>query len=106
MGQGSVGCEFLVLYGQELNERTWYLTKTNLMIHGMDTVGLGSRLADTFTRDMHPGGEGEIRQAILRADEVSCGGLVPSPQEAHNVEHMGHQCSTVYRAQNHFIGES
>jgi type I restriction enzyme M protein len=136
----------LAIYGQELNERTWRLAKMNLAIHGMDSAGLGSRWADTFARDIHPGvqmdfamsnppfnikewarneddsrwtygvpparnanyawmqhilskltvqgeaavvmangtmasntgGEGEIRQAMLRADEVSCVIAMPS----------------------------
>lgn len=45
----------LMIYGQELNERTWRMAKMNLAIHGMDSSGLGSRWGDTFARDIHPG---------------------------------------------------
>ena len=44
----------IAVYGQELNERTWRLAKMNLAIHGVDSVGLGSRWQDTFARDLHP----------------------------------------------------
>ncbi|WP_019201361.1 class I SAM-dependent DNA methyltransferase [Tsukamurella sp. 1534] len=44
----------IVVYGQELNERTWRMAKMNLAIHGIDTKGLGSKWQDTFARDIHP----------------------------------------------------
>ncbi len=44
----------IVVYGQELNERTWRMAKMNLAIHGIDTQGLGSKWQDTFARDIHP----------------------------------------------------
>ena len=43
----------IVVYGQELNERTWRMAKMNLAIHGLDSKGLGSRWGDTFARDQH-----------------------------------------------------
>jgi type I restriction enzyme M protein len=48
------------VYGQELNQNTWRLTKMNLAIHGI-SANLGSRWADTFHDDLHPD---------LRADAV------------------------------------
>ncbi|NYG21163.1 type I restriction enzyme M protein [Agromyces hippuratus] len=41
------------VYGQELNERTWRLSKMNLAIHGL-SGNLGPRWGDTFARDLHP----------------------------------------------------
>lgn len=43
----------VVVYGQELNERTWRMAKMNLAIHGIDNKGLGARWGDTFARDQH-----------------------------------------------------
>ncbi|MEU9069621.1 class I SAM-dependent DNA methyltransferase [Streptomyces sp. NPDC048306] len=48
------------VYGQELNERTWRLSKMNLAIHGIDG-NLASRWGDTFADDKH---------ADLKADFV------------------------------------
>ena len=44
----------IAVYGQESNERTWRLAQMNLAIHGI-TGDLGSRWADTFYEDKHPG---------------------------------------------------
>jgi type I restriction enzyme M protein len=46
--------EDIAVYGQESNERTWRLARMNLAIHGI-TGDLGSRWADTFYEDKHPG---------------------------------------------------
>lgn len=45
----------IVVYGQELNERTWRMAKMNLAIHAISVAGLGQRWADTFERDIHAG---------------------------------------------------
>lgn len=44
----------IMVYGQELNERTWRLAKMNLAIHRIDSAGLGTRWNDTFAIDIHP----------------------------------------------------
>jgi type I restriction enzyme M protein len=46
--------EDIAVYGQESNERTWRLAQMNLAIHGI-AGDLGSRWADTFYEDKHPG---------------------------------------------------
>jgi type I restriction enzyme M protein len=46
--------EDIAVYGQESNERTWRLAQMNLAIHGI-AGDLGSRWADTFHEDKHPG---------------------------------------------------
>jgi type I restriction enzyme M protein len=43
----------IAVYGQELNDRTWRLSKMNLAIHGIDG-NLGPRWGDTFADDKHP----------------------------------------------------
>lgn len=48
------------VYGQELNERTWRLARTNLAIHGI-FGDVGDRWGDTFSEDRHP---------TLRADYI------------------------------------
>lgn len=45
----------IVIYGQELNERTWRMARMNLAIHSLNAKGLGERWGDTFARDIHPG---------------------------------------------------
>ncbi|WP_186401422.1 type I restriction-modification system subunit M [Sphingopyxis sp. P1IMeth2] len=42
------------IYGQESNPTTWRLAKMNLAIRGIE-ANLGSKWADTFHEDMHPG---------------------------------------------------
>ena len=42
------------IYGQESNPTTWRLAKMNLSIRGIE-ANLGSKWADTFHEDMHPG---------------------------------------------------
>lgn len=45
----------LVAYGQELMNKTWKLSKVNLLLHGFDVsnIKLGSRSADTLKEDLH-----------------------------------------------------
>ncbi|MCX4776102.1 type I restriction-modification system subunit M [Streptomyces sp. NBC_01264] len=43
----------IVVYGQELNERTWRLAKMNLAVHGIES-SLAARWGDTFADDKHP----------------------------------------------------
>jgi type I restriction enzyme M protein len=62
-GEGAAdkgGAAGIAVYGQESNGRTWRLARMNLAIHGI-AADLGSRCADTFREDMHPG---------LRADFI------------------------------------
>lgn len=42
------------IYGQESNPTTWRLAKMNLAIRGIE-ANLGSKWADSFHEDMHPG---------------------------------------------------
>lgn len=42
------------VYGQESNPTTWRLAKMNLAIRGIE-ANLGSKWADTFHEDLHPG---------------------------------------------------
>ena len=42
------------IYGQESNPTTWRLAKMNLAIRGID-ANLGSKWADSFHEDLHPG---------------------------------------------------
>jgi type I restriction enzyme M protein len=57
---GRGGAAGIAVYGQESNGRTWGLARMNLAIHGI-AGDLGSRCADTFREDVHPG---------LRADFI------------------------------------
>ncbi|WP_329148769.1 type I restriction-modification system subunit M [Streptomyces niveus] len=43
-----------VVYGQEINERTWRLARMNLAVHGV-VSDLGDRWGDTLAHDEHPG---------------------------------------------------
>lgn len=47
----------LVAYGQEYQDKTWKLSKINLLLHGfnVNNVKLGAKAADTFTNDQHAG---------------------------------------------------
>ncbi|MFG2172545.1 N-6 DNA methylase [Streptomyces niveus] len=42
-----------VVYGQEINERTWRLARMNLAVHGV-VSDLGDRWGDTLAHDEHP----------------------------------------------------
>ncbi|MCW2931432.1 MAG: hypothetical protein JWM19_2394 [Actinomycetia bacterium] len=57
---GRGGAAGIAVYGQESNGRTWRLARMNLAIHRI-AGDLGSRCADTFREDVHPG---------LRADFI------------------------------------
>ncbi|MFD4116403.1 N-6 DNA methylase [Streptomyces niveus] len=43
-----------VVYGQEINERTWRFARMNLAVHGV-VSDLGDRWGDTLAHDEHPG---------------------------------------------------
>ncbi|MCR8613059.1 MAG: type I restriction-modification system subunit M [Mycoplasma sp.] len=45
----------LIAYGQEFQNKTWKLSRINLLLHGfhVDNVKLGHKSADTFTEDLH-----------------------------------------------------
>ncbi len=47
----------IVAYGQEYQNKTWKLSKVNLLLHGfkMDNIHLGAKSADTFTQDQFKG---------------------------------------------------
>ena len=47
----------LVPYGQEFQNKTWKLSRINLLIHGFyaESMYLGAKSADTFTDDQHRG---------------------------------------------------
>jgi type I restriction enzyme M protein len=51
------------VYGQELNQNTWRLSKMNLAIHGIG-ANLGPRWADTFHDDLHP----DLRADVVMAN--------------------------------------
>ncbi len=45
----------IVAYGQEYQNKTWKLSKVNLLLHGfnVNNIKLGAKSADTFTDDQH-----------------------------------------------------
>ncbi len=47
----------IVAYGQEYQNKTWRLSKVNLLLHGfpIENIKLGAKSADTFTEDQHKG---------------------------------------------------
>lgn len=47
----------LMAYGQEFQNKTWKLSRINLLLHGfpIDNIKMGSKSADTFTEDLHKG---------------------------------------------------
>ncbi len=47
----------IVAYGQEYQNKTWKLSKVNLLLHGfnINNIKLGAKSADTFTEDQHKG---------------------------------------------------
>ncbi len=47
----------IVAYGQEYQNKTWKLSKVNLLLHGfnINNIKLGNKSADTFTEDQHHG---------------------------------------------------
>ncbi len=47
----------ITAYGQEYQNKTWKLSKVNLLLHGfnIDNIKLGAKSADTFTEDQHNG---------------------------------------------------
>ncbi len=47
----------IVAYGQEYQNKTWKLSKINLLLHGfnINNIKLGNKSADTFTDDQHKG---------------------------------------------------
>lgn len=49
--------DLLVAYGQEFQNKTWKLSRINLLLHGFqnDNIKLGLKSADTFTEDLHHG---------------------------------------------------
>lgn len=53
----------LMVYGQEVNQRTWRLARMNLAVHGV-AGDLGTRWGDTLTDDRHPGLEADFVMSV------------------------------------------
>ncbi len=55
--QGKENPNSIVAYGQEYQNKTWKLSKVNLLLHGfpIENIKLGAKSADTFTEDQHKG---------------------------------------------------
>ena len=85
------------VFGQDSNPTTWKMAQMNLAIRGIE-ADLGKFAADTFFNDLHPtlkadfilanppfnlssqtGGEGTIRENIIKADLVE--GIVAMPSQ-------------------------
>ncbi|MEU1499646.1 class I SAM-dependent DNA methyltransferase [Streptomyces sp. NPDC005732] len=53
--RGQEYAEGIQVYGQEINQRTWQLAKMNLDLHGISSIGISRRWADTFAEDRWSG---------------------------------------------------
>ncbi|MEU3301233.1 N-6 DNA methylase [Streptomyces sp. NPDC006678] len=53
----------LMVYGQEVNQRTWRLARMNLAVHGVEG-DLGTRWGDTLADDRHPDLEADFVMSV------------------------------------------